>query len=92
MTKEHEIIICRIRRTGRAFNGKMIAYAGMIEGKEVSWMPSYGPEMRGGTANCIVIVSDSRISSPIMSVFDTAFYLISHRSINLKKQLSPEDC
>lgn len=47
----------------------------MIEGKEVSWMPSYGPEMRGGTANCIVIVSDSRISSPIVTRFDTAILL-----------------
>ena len=55
--------------------GSIIAYAGMNEGKEVSWMPSYGPEMRGGTANCIVIVSDSRISSPIITKFDTAIVL-----------------
>jgi 2-oxoglutarate ferredoxin oxidoreductase subunit gamma len=44
--------------------GMTLGYAGVVEGKEISWMPSYGPEMRGGTANCIVIVSDRRISSP----------------------------
>jgi 2-oxoglutarate ferredoxin oxidoreductase subunit gamma len=55
--------------------GMMLAYAGMIEEKEVCWMPSYGPEMRGGTANCITIVSDSLISSPIISRFDTVVAL-----------------
>ncbi len=55
--------------------GKMLAYAGMVEGKEVSWMPSYGPEQRGGTANVTVIVSDERISSPILSTFDVAIIL-----------------
>jgi 2-oxoglutarate ferredoxin oxidoreductase subunit gamma len=44
--------------------GQMIAYAGFAEGKEVTWAPSYGPEMRGGTANCSVVVSDSEIGSP----------------------------
>ena len=55
--------------------GMMLAYAGMIEEKEVCWMPSYGPEMRGGTANCIVQVSDKKISSPIISKFDTVVAL-----------------
>ncbi len=55
--------------------GMALAYSGMKEGKEVCWMPSYGPEMRGGTANCIVIVSDSLISSPIVSTFDSAVVL-----------------
>ncbi|MFP4529171.1 MAG: 2-oxoacid:acceptor oxidoreductase family protein [Candidatus Kapaibacterium sp.] len=55
--------------------GMMLAYSGMIEGKEVCWMPSYGPEMRGGTANCTTIVSDSMISSPIISMFDTVVAL-----------------
>ena len=72
MTKEHEIIIAGFGGQGVLSMGKLIAYAGMIEGKEVSWMPSYGPEMRGGTANCIVIVSNSTISSPLVSKFDTA--------------------
>jgi 2-oxoglutarate ferredoxin oxidoreductase subunit gamma len=55
--------------------GMILAYAGMIEEKEVCWMPSYGPEMRGGTANAITIVSDNLISSPIISMFDTVIAL-----------------
>lgn len=55
--------------------GMMLAYSGMMENKEVCWMPSYGPEMRGGTANCITIVSDNMISSPIISTFDTVIAL-----------------
>jgi 2-oxoglutarate ferredoxin oxidoreductase subunit gamma len=55
--------------------GLTLVYSGMKEGKEVCWMPSYGPEMRGGTANCITIVSDSMISSPIISTFDTVVAL-----------------
>ncbi|QNO16185.1 2-oxoacid:acceptor oxidoreductase family protein [Alkalicella caledoniensis] len=46
--------------------GQLVAYSGMIEGKEVSWMPSYGPEMRGGTANCTVVVSEDPIGSPVV--------------------------
>jgi 2-oxoglutarate ferredoxin oxidoreductase subunit gamma len=75
MQKEHEIICAGFGGQGVLSMGSIIAYAGMNEGKEVSWMPSYGPEMRGGTANCIVIVSDSRISSPIITKFDTAIVL-----------------
>jgi 2-oxoglutarate ferredoxin oxidoreductase subunit gamma len=55
--------------------GMLLGYAGIIEDKEVTWMPSYGPEMRGGTANCITIVSDKLISSPIISRFDTVVAL-----------------
>ena len=58
MQKEHEIICAGFGGQGVLSMGSIIAYAGMIEGKEVSWMPSYGPEMSGGTANCIVIVSE----------------------------------
>ncbi|MCK8059489.1 MULTISPECIES: 2-oxoacid:acceptor oxidoreductase family protein [unclassified Fusibacter] len=47
--------------------GQLLTYAGMIEGKQVSWLPSYGPEMRGGTANCNVIVSESLIGSPVIT-------------------------
>ena len=50
--------------------GKLIAYAGMYEGRNVSWLPSYGPEMRGGTANCSVVVSDDPIASPVLSMAD----------------------
>lgn len=66
-----EIIIAGFGGQGVLSMGMVLSYAGMIEEKEVSWMPSYGPEMRGGTANCITIISDSKISSPIISKFDT---------------------
>ena len=55
--------------------GMLLGYAGVIENKEVTWMPSYGPEMRGGTANCITIISDNMISSPIISVYDSVVAL-----------------
>ena len=55
--------------------GKILAYSGLMENKEVSWMPAYGPEQRGGTANVTVIVSDERISSPILSQYDVAIIL-----------------
>ena len=55
--------------------GTILAYAAMKEGKEVSWMPSYGPEMRGGTANCIVNISDQPISSPVVNEYDVGVVL-----------------
>lgn len=75
MQKAHEIIFAGFGGQGILSMGQIIAYSAMIENKEVSWMPSYGPEMRGGTANCITIVSSDRISSPIISRFDTAMAL-----------------
>lgn len=75
MQKAHEIIFAGFGGQGILSMGQIIAYAAMIEEKEISWMPSYGPEMRGGTANCIVIVSPDRISSPIISRFDSALVL-----------------
>lgn len=75
MQKAHEIIFAGFGGQGVLSMGQIIAYASMIENKEVSWMPSYGPEMRGGTANCTVIVSDSRISSPMISRFDSGIVL-----------------
>lgn len=75
MHKAHEIIFAGFGGQGILSMGQIIAYSAMIEDKEVSWMPSYGPEMRGGTANCIVIVSSGRISSPIVSKFDSAVVL-----------------
>jgi 2-oxoglutarate ferredoxin oxidoreductase subunit gamma len=63
----YEITLAGFGGQGILFLGKMIALAGMLEGKEVSWIPSYGPEMRGGTANCSVVVSDRRIGSPVVS-------------------------
>lgn len=52
---------------GVLFTGKVVAYAGLIEGRELSWLPSYGPEMRGGTANCSVCLSDEAIGSPLVT-------------------------
>ena len=75
MNSTQEIIIAGFGGQGVLSMGQIIAYAAMEGNKEVSWMPSYGPEMRGGTANCTVIVSDSRISSPIVTTFDTAIVL-----------------
>lgn len=75
MSPTEEIVIAGFGGQGALSMGQLIAYAAMTEGKEVSWMPSYGPEMRGGTANCIVIVSGERISSPIVTRFDTAIVL-----------------
>ncbi|MBZ0200186.1 MAG: 2-oxoacid:acceptor oxidoreductase family protein [Ignavibacteriaceae bacterium] len=75
MEKAQEIIFAGFGGQGVLSMGQVIAYASMIENKEVSWMPSYGPEMRGGTANCIVIVSPTRISSPIIAKYDTAIIL-----------------
>ncbi len=75
MHKPHEIIFAGFGGQGVLSMGQIIAYSAMIEEKEISWMPSYGPEMRGGTANCIVIVSPERISSPIIARFDSAIVL-----------------
>ena len=62
-----EIIIAGFGGQGVLSMGKILAYAGLLEGKEVSCMPSYGPEQRGGTANVTVILSDERISSPVLN-------------------------
>lgn len=70
-----EIIIAGFGGQGVLMMGKIIAYSGIMQNYEVSWMPSYGPEMRGGTANVTVIVSDERISSPILNEYDTAIVL-----------------
>lgn len=70
-----EIIIAGFGGQGVLSMGKILAYSGIMENKEVTWFPSYGPEMRGGTANVTVIISDSRISSPVLHKFDTAIIL-----------------
>ncbi len=72
---KEEIIISGFGGQGVLSMGKILACAALVEGKEVSWMPSYGPEQRGGTANVTVIISEERISSPILSQYDTAVVL-----------------
>ena len=70
-----EIIIAGFGGQGVLSLGKILAYSGLMQGQEVSWMPSYGPEQRGGTANVTVILSDEPISSPVLSFYDTVIVL-----------------
>jgi len=70
-----EIIIAGFGGQGVLSMGKILCYSGVMQDQEVSWMPSYGPEMRGGTANVTVILSDERISSPILNSYDSAIIL-----------------
>ncbi len=70
-----EIIISGFGGQGVLSMGKILAYSGLMDDKEVTWMPAYGPEQRGGTANVTVIVSDEKISSPILSKYDIAIVL-----------------
>jgi|SRR5215207_6486938 len=63
---QKEIMIAGFGGQGVLFAGQILAYAGMDVGKEVTWIPSYGPEMRGGTANCTVVIADEEIGSPLV--------------------------
>jgi 2-oxoglutarate ferredoxin oxidoreductase subunit gamma len=80
-----EIIIAGFGGQGVLSMGKILAYSGIMQNKEVSWFPSYGPEMRGGTANVTVIISDERISSPVLNDYDTAI-LLNQQSIDKFEQ------
>ena len=66
----HQILIAGFGGQGVLFAGKFLAYKGLVQDKQVSWLPSYGPEMRGGTANCSVILSDTPVGSPIITTPD----------------------
>ena len=66
----NRILIAGFGGQGILFAGKVLAYKGLVEGKQLSWLPSYGPEMRGGTANCNVIISDEPVGSPIVDTPD----------------------
>ena len=79
---ENSIIIGGFGGQGILFFGRILTYAGMLEGKEVTWFPSYGAEMRGGTANCTVIISDELIGSPVVTCPDA---LIAMSDASLKK-------
>lgn len=70
-----ELLIAGYGGQGVLSMGKILAYSGIMQDKEVSWLPSYGPEMRGGTANVTVILSDEKISSPILQTFDSVVVL-----------------
>lgn len=84
-----EILIAGFGGQGVLSMGKILAYSGVMGNKEVSWMPSYGPEMRGGTANVTVIISDERISSPIVNAFDTAIILNQQSLDKFEKNVKP---
>ena len=68
--KTNQILIAGFGGQGVLFAGKFLAYKGMVENLNVSWLPSYGPEMRGGTANCSVVLSDAPVGSPIITAPD----------------------
>ncbi len=85
-----EMIFAGFGGQGVLSMGTLLAYAAMKEGKEVSWMPSYGPEMRGGTANCIVNISDQPISSPIVSEYDVAVVLNQPSLRKFESRIKPD--
>ncbi len=86
---QEEIIIAGFGGQGVLSMGKILAYSGVMQEMEVSWMPSYGPEMRGGTANVTVILSDSRIGSPILHEYDTAIILNQQSMDKFESQVKP---
>jgi len=67
MSADYRILIAGFGGQGILFAGKFLTYTGMLKGREVTWLPSYGPEMRGGTASCTVIISDEPVGSPVVS-------------------------
>ena len=87
--KTEEIIILGFGGQGVLSMGKILAYSALMEGKEVTWMPAYGPEQRGGTANVTVIISDERISSPILSTYDTAIILNQPSMAKFESKVKP---
>ncbi|MBN1117326.1 MAG: 2-oxoacid:acceptor oxidoreductase family protein [Bacteroidales bacterium] len=84
-----EIIIAGFGGQGVLSMGKILAYSGIMRNLEVSWMPSYGPEMRGGTANVTVILSEERISSPIINIFDSAIILNQQSLDKFERKVRP---
>ncbi len=86
---DFSIIIAGFGGQGILSAGKMAAEAALYEGKEVSWFPSYGPEMRGGTANCSVVISDEPIGSPVVNDADVVLCLNQPSMEKFEKQLKP---
>ena len=83
--KTTQILIAGFGGQGILFSGKFLAYKGLMEDYQVSWLPSYGPEMRGGTANCNVIISESPVGSPIITAPDV---LIAMNTPSLQKYVN----
>lgn len=84
-----ELIVAGFGGQGVLSMGKILAYSALMQGKQVSWLPSYGPEMRGGTANVTVILSDDSISSPVLNIFDTAIILNQPSLDKFESQVKP---
>ena len=78
--KTTQILLAGFGGQGVLFTGKFLAYKGLVQDKQVSWLPSYGPEMRGGTCNCSVIISDTPVGSPIITEPDVLIANITHGS------------
>lgn len=70
MANTLNVLLAGFGGQGILFSGKLLVYSGLLDGKEVSWLPSYGPEMRGGTCNCSVVISDESIGSPLVTAPD----------------------
>ncbi len=86
---KEEIIIAGFGGQGVLSMGKILAYSGIMQDQYVTWMPSYGPEMRGGTANVTVILSDTQISSPVIQEFDVAIILNQQSMDKFASQVKP---
>ncbi len=86
---KEEIIIAGFGGQGVLSMGKILAYAALMENMEVTWMPSYGPEQRGGTANVTVILSDQPISSPVLDTYDTAVILNQQSLDKFESKIKP---
>lgn len=86
---KNEIVIAGFGGQGVLSMGKILAYSGLMEDKEVTWLPSYGPEQRGGTANVTVILSDERISSPVLNTYDIAVVLNQQSLDKFEKMVKP---
>ncbi len=84
-----EILIAGFGGQGVLSMGKTLAYAGVLCGKEVTWLPSYGPEQRGGTSNVTVVISDERISSPIVDTFDVVIALNQQSLTKFENRVKP---
>lgn len=84
-----DVIIAGFGGQGVLLAGKLLAYAGMLEGKQVTWFPSYGAEIRGGTANCTVIISDAEIGSPVVRHPSAMLILNDASFVKFEQRISP---
>ncbi|MCL6478836.1 MAG: 2-oxoacid:acceptor oxidoreductase family protein [Peptococcaceae bacterium] len=84
-----EVLVAGFGGQGVLFTGQLLAYAGMLEGREVAWIPSYGAEMRGGTAHCVAIISDEEIFSPVVEKFSSALIFNLPSLLKFESRIKP---